>query len=123
MPLTQVDGGLLNPTNGQFYSMKNRIINGAMMIDQRNAGASVSSGGYPVDRFIAFATAITSAVISAQQVSDAPAGFNYSLKYTVTTAGTAYSAGGRSGVLQRVEGYNFADFMFGSANAQTPLLS
>ena len=43
MALTQVDGGLLSPTNAQYTGFKNRIINGAMAIDQRNAGASVTS--------------------------------------------------------------------------------
>ena len=33
-------------------AFRNRIINGGMVIDQRNAGASVSTNGsYPVDRF------------------------------------------------------------------------
>jgi hypothetical protein len=45
MALTQVDGGMLSPINGQFYGMKSRIINGAMVIDQRNAGASVTVTG------------------------------------------------------------------------------
>ena len=40
-------GSTSGPTN------RNRIINGAMVIDQRNAGASVTpvSGQYLVDRF------------------------------------------------------------------------
>ena len=35
------------------FGFKNRIINGAMMIDQRNAGASVTANDsvYPVDRW------------------------------------------------------------------------
>ena len=105
--------------------MKNRIINGAMMIDQRNAGAAIAGGGggYPVDRFSAFATGVTSSVITVQQVSDAPTGFINSLKFTVTTAGTGYGAGGRSGVYQRIEGYNVADFVFGAAGAATITLS
>jgi hypothetical protein len=38
MALTQVDQGLLSST-AQYTGFKNRIINGAMVIDQRNAGA------------------------------------------------------------------------------------
>ena len=35
------------------FGFKNRIINGAMMIDQRNAGAAVTAtNSYPVDRFL-----------------------------------------------------------------------
>ena len=50
MALTTVNPALLD-TQAQYTGFKNRIINGAMMIDQRNAGASISATGYPVDRF------------------------------------------------------------------------
>jgi hypothetical protein len=69
--------------------MKNRIINGAMVIDQRNAGAAVTvnSGtqAYPVDRF--YGTGQSSdGVYTLQQSSTAPAGFVNSVVATVTTA-------------------------------------
>ena len=40
------------------YTMKNRIINGNMAIDQRNAGASqtIASSNFAVDRFQYYAT-------------------------------------------------------------------
>ena len=41
MALTQVDQGLLG-TYAQYTGFKNRIINGAQVIDQRNSGASVT---------------------------------------------------------------------------------
>jgi hypothetical protein len=54
------------------FGFKNRIINGAMMIDQRNAGASVTLTAanfvYPVDRMFAFRASGTSGAI-AQRVS------------------------------------------------------
>lgn len=38
---------------GAELGVRNRIINGDMRIDQRNAGASVNTGGaFPVDRFV-----------------------------------------------------------------------
>ena len=40
-----------NDTTGGLYGFKNRIINGAMVIDQRNAGASGTANGYTVDRW------------------------------------------------------------------------
>ena len=55
MALTTVQSGMMDSV-AQYYSFKNRLINGSMVIDQRNAGASVSinpSTGYAVDRFIA----------------------------------------------------------------------
>jgi len=130
VPGTVADGSistakLSTDLQNATYGFKNRIINGAMMIDQRNAGAAIAGGvgGYPVDRFSAFVTGVTSAIITVQQISDAPAGFINSLKYTVTTAGTSYGAGGRSGIYQRIEGYNVADFGFGTAGAATITLS
>ena len=80
MPLTQVDQGLLGPF-AQYTGFKNRIINGAMMIDQRNAGASVTvntgNQTWSVDRWFAQGTA-SSGVFTVQQSSVAPAGFTRS---------------------------------------------
>jgi hypothetical protein len=103
----------------------NRIINGGMTIDQRNAGASVSvangTTAYGVDRFLVYEDTSASSC-TVQQVTDAPTGFNYSLKFTVGTGGSASAA--QLAVLEhRVEGFNFADFLFGTANAQTFTLS
>jgi hypothetical protein len=102
--------------------MRNRIINGAMTIDQRNAGASVtsSSGGgvYPVDRWEQEAS-VGGGVFTMQQSSTAPPGFSNSILYTVTTADTSLAAGDRYNTRQIIEGYNIADFGFGTASAQT----
>jgi hypothetical protein len=107
------------------FGFKNRIINGGMVIDQRNAGVAITGGGFALDRFQTVLTGITSLVVASQQVTDAPSnsGFNYSYKYTVTTAATAYSTGGRTGILHRIEGYNSADFMFGTVNAKSVTFS
>ena len=61
MALTQVDGGLLSPTNGQFYGFKNRLINPTMAVDQRNSGAvqTITAGAalaYTVDHWYAYCT-------------------------------------------------------------------
>lgn len=107
-------------------TMRNRIINGNMMIDQRNAGASISipSSGpkYATDRFFGDNASAGSAVYSLQQVSDAPAGFNFSLRATVTTAASV-AAGDYQYIRQAIEGFNFADFQFGTSAAQTFTLS
>ena len=120
MALTQVDQGLLG-TYAQYTGFKNRIYNGQMQIDQRNAGAAVvSAAGYTLDRWI---LAISSTgTVNVQQDSTAPAGFTKSLKVTVTAtdtiSGTEYVA-----VRQKIEGYNIADLGWGTANAQTVTLS
>jgi hypothetical protein len=104
---------------------RNRIINGAMVIDQRNAGASVSISGlvntYTLDRWLIRND--TEAVVSVQQSSTAPTGFNNSLLYTVTTADTSLGATQNHSIQQRIEGFNMADFGWGTANAQTVTLS
>lgn len=106
-------------------TFRNRIINGAMVIDQRNNGASVSvSNGtivYGADRTLVYEDTSASGC-TVQQVTDAPAGFNYSLKFTVGTGGSATAA--QLAVFeQRIEGFNFADFAFGTASAQPFTLS
>jgi hypothetical protein len=101
---------------------KNRIINGAMTIDQRNAGASVTAvnGAYNLDRWIASSS--NSSVFSVQQSTTAPAGFNNSILIT-SLASTAIAAGSFYSIQQIIEGYNIADLGFGTANAKTVTLS
>ena len=103
---------------------KNRIINGAMTIDQRNAGASitVSSGtNFNVDRFKS--SNQTTAVVTLQQVSDAPIGFVNSSKFTVTTADSSIGSTEVCYIAQLIEGFNVADLGWGTANAKTVTLS
>jgi hypothetical protein len=99
--------------------LRNRIINGDMRIDQRNAGASVTSG-YPVDRFQIYST--QSAKWSAQQSSTAPTGFT---KSVVITSSGIYSPTSSDyfSFTTRIEGYNVSDFNWGTANAQTITVS
>ena len=110
-----------------FIGHRNRIINGAMMVDQRNTGAavtvnSISVSPYITDRF--YCNGVTSdGVFTAQQTTTAPAGFTNSLKFTVTTADASIGATQRYEFAQVIEGFNFADFNFGSANAKTFTLS
>jgi len=119
MPLTQVQSGILADST-QTYGMKNRIINGDMRIDQRNAGAAVTTNlAYTVDRF---SNQITYGSLSFQQSSTAPVGFKNSLAVTVTSGGTV-SASDRNAFAQWIEGYNMADLDFGTANAKTVTLS
>jgi hypothetical protein len=112
-------------TVGSGWSgFKNRIINGAMMIDQRNAGASVAlptGEVYSIDRFIARFSAVSYSITQSQS-SVAPTGFKNSLFLNVTTGGTATS-GVRGLVATKIEGYNFADFGYGASGASTFTMS
>ena len=123
---TPASGILTSCTGVPFNGFKNRIINGAMVIDQRNAGASVTLNNgdekFPVDRFSTYQNTGTG-VVTAQQSSTAPTGFTNSIKLTTTTANASLSAAQRWQFLQSIEGYNTADLGFGTANAQTVNLS
>jgi hypothetical protein len=102
---------------------RNLIINGACVIDQRNGGASVNNNAYAVDRFLSFRDGTTVAFTS-QRSTTVPsgAGFVNSLLITTTTSGTA-GAGEGIGFQQRIEGFNVANLMWGTANAKTVTLS
>ena len=148
MSLTTVDSGLISSgaitlttqvtgtlpvanggtgvTTAIDYGYKNRIINGAMVIDQRNAGAAVSpavDGTCYLDRW---RTSLSVAgKYSIQQNAGAvtpPAGFT---NYLGITSLSAYTVGASEQfmVQQRIEGYNVADLDFGTANAATVTLS
>lgn len=105
-------------------SNRNKAINGAMTINQRNAGVvSVTSSGafYAVDRF-RMSGSVSTGVWSGEQSSDAPAGFSKSLKLTVTTA-AATAANKTNYVVHSFEGNNVSDLNFGSSDAQTITVS
>jgi hypothetical protein len=125
MALTQVDQGLLS-SNAQYTGFKNRIINGAMVIDQRNAGASVTlsaANTYTLDRWQGVATQASKFSVQQNAASvTRPAGYTY---YLGATSLSAYSvlAGDYFLTRQMVEGFNFADMAWGTANAKTVTLS
>ena len=132
------------PTNGdlgsaayvdqdRFYSSavsasnRNRIINGDMRIDQRNAGAAVTVNAnaifFDVDRF-AFIGQNSDGVFTAQQLSSgSPTGFTNYMRATVTTADSSLGADQFYNLFHNIEGFNVADFGLGSASAQTFTLS
>jgi hypothetical protein len=137
MPITlNGDSGITTPTYGgavaaeyiaPVTSFKNRIINGAMQIDQRNAGASVGTASgssvYITDRwFVAYTQ--TSKMTGQQNAGSVtpPTGFT---NYLGITSSSAYSVltGDSFGLFHRVEGFNVSDLGWGTANAATVTLS
>ena len=107
---------------GSSY-LRNRIINGDMRFDQRNVGTSVTpaNGQYALDRWGASQTSAGKFSIQ-QQTAVVPVGFSHALKIT-SLSSYAVGAGDIFGIYQPVEGFNSADFSFGTANAQTVTLS
>ena len=127
MPLTQVQSGMMDSV-AQYYSMKNRIINGAMVIDQRNAGASVtitntSDVTDTLDRWFAFGTAASKFSVQQNAASvTPPVGFSNYLGVTSLSAYTVGS-GDSFSMGQYIEGFNAADLGWGTANAQSITIS
>ena len=120
--INDASGGVLAPISSV---MRNRIINGAMVIDQRNAGASITptNGQFSVDRWSAFLSQASK--FSIQQDAGAvtpPAGFT---DYLGCTSLSAYSLGASDffGFRQAIEGFNLADLGWGTANAKTITVS
>jgi hypothetical protein len=113
----------MTPTADSLQGFRNRIINGDMRIDQRNAGASVTittGVSYITDRF--FAQGSVTSKFTAQQSSTAPAGFVNSLLLT-SSAATTPGASDYYYFSQRIEGLNVADLAWGTASAKTVTLS
>jgi hypothetical protein len=104
---------------------RNRIINGNMLIDQRNAGASsaISDSAFIVDRLGYFATQ-ASKFTAGQNLNSVtpPAGFS-SYAGLQTLSAVSIGASDYFFVAQNVEGLNVADLGWGTANAQTVTLS
>jgi hypothetical protein len=118
----QING--MTPTADSLQGFRNRILNGGMVIDQRNAGAAVTNAqAYITDRFIVSVVGSAVGRMTAQQSTTVPDGFNNSLALTVTT--TMASPGSNDGnyLQQTVEGFNSADLGWGTANAKTITLS
>jgi len=105
------------------YVLKNRIINGDMRIDQRNAGASGTANAYTVDRWNYTGTQASKGTWQQNAGSVTPPagytnylGFTSSSSYSVLTGDTFLFN-------QAIEGYNIADLDWGTANAKTVTLS
>jgi hypothetical protein len=120
-----VTAAKLNPDAENISVFRNRIINGAMVIDQRNVGASVAGANqtYAVDRWQG-QTNIGGKFTMQRNAGSVtpPVGFT---NYLGLTSSSAYTlgAGEYCGVLQGIEGFNVADLGWGTASAKTVTLS
>ena len=123
--VTSTSGGILGA--GDASIMKNRIINGAMVISQRNGTSSITQDAtgtqYSLDRFVLYGT--VAGKFTAQQNAGSvtpPVGFT---NYLGITSTSAYSVGASDQYLvcQKIEGYNIADLGWGTANAKTVTVS
>ena len=103
-------------------TMRNRIINGAQVINQRyGTTAQTGVSGFVTDRFQVLNS--SAGTINAQTVTTAPAGFSYSTQLTVGTADSAVGSTDSVIFYQTLEGYNIADLNWAGTNAKSVTLS
>jgi hypothetical protein len=108
---------------GNLGMFRNRIINGDMRFAQRGTSVNGTAGAgklyRAVDRYYDWNSYTTYNVTFSQQ-TDAPPGFQFSHRVlcTGTMLGGSYLISG-----QAIEGYNMADFMWGTTYAQPAILS
>jgi hypothetical protein len=130
IPLNQYLGSMAYQDGTNFYNVgmtmgfRNRLINGAMMIDQRNAGASSTAvdNTYYLDRWT---TPISAGLVSSftiQQSTTVPSNFTNSVIITSSAASTI-GADDYGLLWQKIEGLNCADLGWGSSSAKTVTMS
>jgi hypothetical protein len=119
--IADASGGVLAPISSV---MRNRIINGAMTINQRAfSGAITADNTYTLDRWYLQSSQASKITVSQNAGSvTPPAGF---ANYFGVTSSSAYSvtSGDYFAITQIIEGFNTADLNFGSASAKTITLS
>lgn len=114
-----------NLNGGPISGARNRIINGDMRIDQRNAGASITpvDGQFSVDRWKCLRSQASKYSVQQNAGAVTPPGlFNYYLGATSLSAYASISTD-YFGITQHIEGFNCADLVFGTASALTVTLS
>ena len=121
VPSLTVNSNNISAVNSLGF--RNRIINGNMVIDQRNAGASGTAIAYTVDRWGYYGSQASKGTWQQNAGAVTPPtgytnylGFTSSSAYSVLTTDQFY-------LYQRIEGFNTADLNFGSASATSVTLS
>ena len=105
-------------------SNRNLIINGAMQVDQRNSGSSVSAphNTYTLDRLNTYQSG-GGAYSVQQQTSVTPVGFGFAAKINVDTIDSSIAAGDYYMLTYNFEGHDTAQLEFGTSSAKTVTLS
>jgi hypothetical protein len=115
--IADASGGVLAPISSV---MRNRIINGAMLVNQRGGTVTGNDSVYGLDRWKA--SCVPDGKFTMQQSSTAPTGFINSLLVTSTSAYSVTSTD-FIGLRQDIEGLNCTDLGWGTANAKAVTLS
>ena len=118
-----VDNIVTTSVNGGQLSHRNKIINGSMIVSQRNYTSAVTTtNAYNIDRWQnAFSGTI--GAYSFSQVTDSPDGFANSFKIDVTSADTSLGSTDVHYFRTALEGQNVQDFAKGTSSAKKFILS
>ena len=113
--------GLASINSGQIGGSRNKIINGAMEINQRGTAAVATDGAMVSDRWKM--TEAGGGNMTCQVVADAPASFRNSIKVIASTADDCSQAADEYTIQHRIEGNNVVDLYYGNSGAKTTTLS
>lgn len=121
---------LVNQTVNPTYTFRNKVRNGAMLVDQRGTAAAAiatttAQNTYTLDGWVVSVgnAGTGTGAVSTQQVADGPAGFTKSLKMTLTATNGTPAAGSYNMIYQPIEGLEMLGSSFGTASAQSLALS
>jgi len=120
--LTSTGAGSPPAFEDATLSFRNKIINGAMQVNQRGTTASVSDGYGGPDRY---RWVSSHSVVTMSRSSDVPTGegFDRSLKLDVTTAGGISNANTWTQLDYRLEGQDCKSLCYDTSNAKTTTLT
>jgi hypothetical protein len=120
MALTRASAAVVKTE--ELVNNRNRIINGDMRIAQRGAAGGTGAFINYIDQFSVGRDGGTTGN-SFSQSSDAPVGFANSALLTVTATNGSPGATNYFEIRHAIEANNMYDFLFGTVNAQTVVLS
>ena len=114
-------------TNSQIGGRRNIVLNGSMICSQRATSAtglgSGTTGYVALDRFRLEKADSPTARYTMTQDSNAPTGFNNSMKVAVTTADTSVGADVHQYIDQFIEAQNLQQLAYGTSSAERITLS
>ena len=113
--------------DGARLGNKNLVINGAMRIAQRSqaavTGLGTASFGYGgIDRF-AYYLGNSAGRFTMEQSTDAPTGFQNSMKISCTTADTSIAVNEYFDIVQAIEGQDLQHLRYNTSEARTTVVS
>jgi len=112
----------ITSAGGGQLSHRNKVINGAMLINQRASSYTSTGGEYTLDRFVHASGSAFTFDTTTTQDSSTPDGFSKSLK--ITPDSTQTPTGSHNGTIRQVfEGQDFQDLAFGTSSAKSVTVS